>query len=219
MLKYPCLILDHDDTVVQSESTINYPCFIEYLAKYRPGCSLTLEQYMRGCNEMTFVEMCRSWFHLDDDEMAVEYQFWKDYIRNHIPSPFPGIQEILYRQKKENGLICVVSMSAEEIIRRDYRAHFGIEPDVIFDCDLPMEQRKPNPYAINEIMQAYGFTPNQVLVLDDMRFGWQMARSAGVPIAFAAWGREEFPELKEEMTQLCDFFFDSVKELYNFLFN
>ena len=24
MLKYPCLVLDHDDTVVQSEATVNY---------------------------------------------------------------------------------------------------------------------------------------------------------------------------------------------------
>ena len=28
MLKYPCLVLDHDDTVVQSEATVNYPYFV-----------------------------------------------------------------------------------------------------------------------------------------------------------------------------------------------
>ena len=32
MLKYPCLVLDHDDTVVQSEATIHYPCFEEFTA-------------------------------------------------------------------------------------------------------------------------------------------------------------------------------------------
>ena len=31
MLKYPCLVLDHDDTVVASEATVNYPCFVEVL--------------------------------------------------------------------------------------------------------------------------------------------------------------------------------------------
>ena len=36
MLKYPCLVLDHDDTVVQSEATVNYPCFCEFLEKMRP---------------------------------------------------------------------------------------------------------------------------------------------------------------------------------------
>ena len=31
MLKFPCLVLDHDDTVVQSEATVNYPFFVEFL--------------------------------------------------------------------------------------------------------------------------------------------------------------------------------------------
>ena len=49
MLKYPCLVLDHDDTVVQSESTVNYPFFCYILDQYRPGTTITLEEYMRGC--------------------------------------------------------------------------------------------------------------------------------------------------------------------------
>ena len=35
MLKYPCLVLDHDDTVVQSERTIGYPFFCYILDQYR----------------------------------------------------------------------------------------------------------------------------------------------------------------------------------------
>ena len=31
MLKYPCLVLDHDDTVVRSTPTIHYPAFVETL--------------------------------------------------------------------------------------------------------------------------------------------------------------------------------------------
>jgi len=30
MLKNPCLVLDHDDTVVQSEATVNYPFFVQF---------------------------------------------------------------------------------------------------------------------------------------------------------------------------------------------
>ena len=41
MLKYPCLILDHDDTVVQSEATVNYPFFVDFLKEYRPGMTIT----------------------------------------------------------------------------------------------------------------------------------------------------------------------------------
>ena len=33
MLKYPCLVLDHDDTVVQTEKAIGYPYFRDYIAR------------------------------------------------------------------------------------------------------------------------------------------------------------------------------------------
>ena len=46
MLKYPCLVLDHDDTVVQSEATINFPFFVYILNQIRPGAAITLEEYV-----------------------------------------------------------------------------------------------------------------------------------------------------------------------------
>ena len=36
MLKYPCLVLDHDDTVVQTERAIGYPYFRQ-CNYYLPG--------------------------------------------------------------------------------------------------------------------------------------------------------------------------------------
>ena len=37
MLKYPCLVLDHDDTVVQSMKTLSYPFWCMELELFRPG--------------------------------------------------------------------------------------------------------------------------------------------------------------------------------------
>ena len=54
MLKYPCLVLDHDDTVVQSETTINYPYFCYILDQFRPGQTITLEEYIYGCCHQGF---------------------------------------------------------------------------------------------------------------------------------------------------------------------
>jgi len=51
-----------------------------------------------------------------------------------------------------------------------------------------------------------------------MKLAWQMAQPVGVEIAFAAWGKEEFPELSLEMRNICNFSFDSPKELEKFLF-
>jgi len=40
-----------------------------------------------------------------------------------------------------------------------------------------------------------------------------------VPIAFAAWGRKDYPEIAEEMRTLCDYSFDSTAQLEAFLFD
>lgn len=218
MLKYPCLVLDHDDTVVQSEATINYPYFVYILDQFRPGTTITLEEYVHGCCHLGFADMCRQWYGFTEQELIDEYRGWQEYIKTHIPAPFPGIERIIHRQKAEGGLVCVVSHSSDTNILRDYRTHFAIEPDEIYSWDLPEHLRKPSTYALEQIMEKYGFTPDQLLVVDDMKPAYEMASKAGVPIAFAAWGRKDYPEIAGEMRRLCDFSFDSTKDLDNFLF-
>ena len=217
MLKFPCLVLDHDDTVVQSEATINYPCFCEFLEKMRLGAKITLKEYTDGCYHQGFIEMCKTRYQFTDDEMDAEYHFWKEYIKNHIPEPFPGIKEIIQHQKAAGGLVCVVSHSIEKNITRDYLTHFGLLPDAIFGWDMPEEQRKPNPYPLLQIMEKYSLSPNDLLVVDDMRPAWEMARKVQVPIAFAGWGKLDCPEICAEMTGLCDYAFQSTESFRQFL--
>ena len=218
MLKYPCLVLDHDDTVVQSEVMINYPYFCYILDQFRPGCTITLEEYFHGCFHLGFAEMCRQNYNFTEQELADEYAGWKAYIRNHIPAPYPGIDRVIRRHKEAGGILCVVSHSGAETITRDYKTHFGILPDAIFGWDLPEHQRKPNPYPLEQIMKNYGFAPEELLVVDDMKPADDMCRQAGVAVGFAQWGKAESPELCRLMQQLCDYTFPSPLALENFLF-
>ncbi len=219
MLKYPCLILDHDDTVVQSEATVNYPFFVEFLKQYRPGMTITEHEYISGCFSPGYIEMCRQYFHFTDEELLIEYNGWKEYIRSHIPAPYAGIRSLLHRYKEAGGKICVVSQSAQENILRDYRAHFDLKPDLIYGWDLEPAHRKPSPWALEQIMKTYGFSPTELLVIDDMKAAVEMARKANVKIGFAGWGRQEYPEICNEMTCLCDFAFPDVAALEHFLFD
>lgn len=219
MLKYPCLVLDHDDTVVQSEATVNYPFFCYILDQFRPGTKITLEEYTRGCFQLGFADMCRKWYGFTEQEIEDEYHGWQAYIVHHTPDPFPGIGNVIRRQKAEGGLICVVSHSCIQNITRDYTAHFGVLPDDIYGWDLPEEKRKPSTYPLEQIMAKYTLKPNQLLVVDDMKPAWEMASKVGAPIAFAGWGRLDCPELSQQMRQLCDFSFTSTKDLEKFLFD
>lgn len=217
MLKYPCLVLDHDDTVVQSEATVHFPCFAEFLEIYRPGTVYTLTDYVRDCGVMTFADLCRVRFQMTEAELQEEYRFWKNYVKTHIPLPYPGIKDLLEDYRAVGGKICVVSMSSEDTILRDYRIHFGLEPDLIFGCDLPEEHRKPGTWPIGEIMRQYGFSSGQLLVVDDMTLAVPMARNAGCSLAFAAWGRLDHPEVCAQMERQCDFVFRTPEELKQFL--
>ena len=219
MLKYPCLVLDHDDTVVQSEATVNYPFFCYILDQFRPGTKITLEEYTRGCFQLGFADMCRKWYGFTEQEIEDEYHGWQAYIVHHTPAPFPGIGNVIRRQKEEGGLICVVSHSCIQNITRDYTAHFGVLPDDIYGWDLPEEKRKPSTYPLEQIMAKYSLKPTQLLVVDDMKPAWEMASKVGVPIAFAGWGRLDCPELSQQMRQLCDFSFTSTEDLEKFLFD
>ena len=218
MLKYKCLVLDHDDTVVQSEKTLGFPYFKEFLGSIRPGIELTLDEYVKGCHEMPFVDMCRNKWQFTDEELQAEWAGWKEYILTHIPAAYEGIDRIVHRQKENGGLVCVVSLSGAQSITRDYQAHFGTEPDAIYGWDLPKHQQKPNPYPLQDIMTRFELNPEDILVVDDMKLAWRMANPLGVKIAFAAWSKDDFPELAEEMSQLCDFTFGATADLERFLF-
>ena len=218
MLKYRCLVLDHDDTVVETEKSIGYPYFRDFIERIRPGYTLSFAQYVSDCNNMVFADMCRAKWQMTEEELYEEYTGWKAYSRVNIPTVCPGMDRVIRRQKELGGLVCVASLSTKEIIDRDFMAHFGFLPDAVYDYDLPTHLRKPHPYALQEIMRRYGLKPEEMLMVDDMSLGYQMAKSAGVPSAFAGWSKKEFPQLCRDMRELCDYSFDTAEELEEFLF-
>lgn len=218
MLKYPCLVLDHDDTIVQSMKTLSYPFFVYILDKFRPGATMSQQDFILNCHNLGFADLCRQHFHFTDAELADEHQQWMAYIRTHIPAPYPGVRRIIEKQKQEGGLICVVSHSSIENITRDYAAHFGIQPDAIYGWDLPQEQRKPSTFPLVDIMEKYRLKPEEILVVDDMKLACRMAKPLGVKIAYAHWDDMGVPELEAEMENLCDYTFRSPEELYRFLY-
>lgn len=218
MLKYRCLVLDHDDTVVQSMKTLSYPFFLLELEQFRPGTTISLEDYILECHRVGFADMCRERFGFTDEELKIEHRQWMEYILQNIPAPYPGIEQIIHRQKEEGGLLCVVSHSSFDNIARDYRAHFGIQPDAIYGWDLEPHQRKPNPWPLQDIMAKFGLKPEEILVVDDMKLACMMAKPLGIKVAYAGWSGMGVPALAAEMERLCEYTFNSTKEIEKFLF-
>lgn len=216
-MKYRCLILDHDDTVVKSTPDIHYPSFIDALKTLRPNMSpLTLEEFVSYCFKPGFSELCKDILKFNKAEQEYQYKIWKAYTKEQLPDFYPGFPELIKEYKKLDGLICVVSHSESEQIIRDYNLQCGSSPDLIFGWELEEHQRKPNPYPIIEIMRRFNLNNNEMLVVDDLKPGLDMARSCNVKFAAAGWSHI-IPEIKDYMRCNSDYYFPTVETFKEFI--
>ncbi len=218
--KYKCLVLDHDDTVVNSSASIHYPSFVEYLKIARPHLAdkYTLEEYFEKNFQPGILELFTEEIGLNEQELAEEEAFWREYVKNHIPTAYPGMKEIIAEFKARGGIVAVDSHSVTENIVRDYKANGLPEPDIIYGWDIPKEMRKPAPGTLLDLMEKYSLAPDEILVVDDLKPGYDMARAAGVHIAAAAWAHN-VPEIASFMEKNCEYFCRSVEELRRVLFD
>ena len=84
-MRYKCLVLDHDDTVVNSTATIHFPSFLAYLTRVRPGAQYTLEEYFRKNFDPGVVSLFTDELGFSPEEMAEEFAFWQEYVKTRVP--------------------------------------------------------------------------------------------------------------------------------------
>ena len=212
-----CLVMDHDDTLVNSTATVHFPCFEEYTRKYFPDYHCTLEHYFLKNFDPGVVPFFRDEVGMSDEQMRHEEAWWNAYVQRHVPQAYPGIREILLEQKRRGGFVCVVSHSLKDNILRDFRENDLPQPDLVFGWDEPAAERKPSPHALYRIMEALGVKPEEMLVVDDLKPGYDMALSAGVPFAAAGWAND-IREIETFMRRNCGLYFKTVQELRDHLF-
>ena len=199
MKKFKCIVLDHDDTSVKSTPEIHYPSFLETLDVLRPGTTYSYDEFIKLVSDPGFYKLCREICGFDDEEMKVEYRLWREYVRTHTPDFYDGIPQFIERLKADGVLICVVSHSLSEMIVRDYNHSNVPLPDMIFGAEYPEEQQKPSVYPLKKIMETYSLSPDDILVIDDLKPGYEMAKKVGVHFAYAGWAATRLPEIDEFM--------------------
>ena len=216
-LKYRCLVLDHDDTVMDSTRLIHHPAFQVFLQQVRPGVSVSLAEYFRMNFHPGFLEYCEGTLGLTDAELDREMEVWTDYVATHVPRAFPGMKVLMEEQKARGGQIAVISHSLRANILRDFRANGLSEPSMVFGWDLPRPQRKPAPFALDRLMAAMDLSPEDMLVVDDLKPGYDMAKQRRVPFAAAGWAYD-VPEIRSFMRTNTPLYFDTTEGLYRYLF-
>ena len=215
-MRYRCLVFDHDDTTVNSTATIHYPAFMAFLKEYYPGRSCTLEEYFVKNFHPGFLEWCVEDFGMTDEQLNIEVDYWLHYVESRIPEAYPGIRELMVRQKEEGGLVCVISHSMKYNILRDFKANNLPEPDLIYGWEEPPEHRKPNAWPLRQLMKTFALQPSEVLMIDDLKPGYDMAVKTGVDFAAAGWAND-VAEIEQFMRRNCKLYFKTVQELADYL--
>lgn len=215
-MRYRCLIFDHDDTTVNSTATIHHPCFVHFLEEYYPGRSCSLEEYFLKNFDPGFIPMCREEYGMDDRMIEIEGQYWRDYVRSRVPDAYPGIREIMEQQKAEGGMTAVISHSFRDNILRDYLANSLPTPDLIFGWEMPAEKRKPNAWPLQEVLRQLDLRPEEALMIDDLKPGYDMAQACGVPFAAAGWSNN-IQMIETFMRSNCNLYFKHVSDLADYL--
>ena len=215
-MRYRCLVFDHDDATVNSTATIHYPAFMAFLKEYFPRRSCTLEEYFVKNFHPGFIEWCVEDFGMSEELQEKEMKFWLNYVDSRIPVAYPGIRELMMRQKNEGGLVCVISHSMKYNILRDFKQNRLPEPDLIYGWEEPPEHRKPNAWPLEQLLKTFSLDPSEVLMIDDLKPGYDMAAKVGVDFAAAGWANN-VAEIEGFMRQNCKLYFKTIQELSDYL--
>ncbi len=150
------------------------------------------------------------------EELAVEHRIWRQHTTVATPQFYPGFLDALAAFRQRGGLVTVVSHSESDVIRRHYQEAGHPEPDLVFGWDMEPQHRKPSPWAVHEIMQRLQLDAREILVVDDLRPGIQMAHAAGVNAAAAGWAHD-IPVIRDWMRKACVAYFATVDEFAEFI--
>lgn len=211
-MRYHCLVLDHDDTVTDSTAHVHYPAFLDAMNQMRPGVFVTLEDYLRLNFDPGFQLYCERELGFTEEDFRREYDIWQGWVRKTVPSVFPGMAHLIRRFTEAGGTVCVVSHSVDVNIRRDYRENGLPQPLLVYGWEQPAEHRKPDPWPLGQIMEKTGLRPSDLLMVDDLKPGYDMAQKCGVDFAAALWSHS-VPEINGFMRANCPLCFDTPEAL------
>ncbi len=220
-LRYRCILIDHDDTAVDSTTAVHYPAHLEALRVLRPERTPpTVDQWLLRNFHPGIMEYLVEELAMTKAELAVEFEIWRSFTAGRTPPFYPGFLELLADYRRAGGRVAVISYSERETIERHYRTAGDppFLPDLIFGWDDDETRRKPNPWPVQEALRLLGCSPREALIVDDLKPGILLSRACGVEFAAAGWGHR-VPQIETYMRANSSVYCESVEDLRAVLFS
>ncbi len=221
-MKYRCLLIDHDDTSVESSHSIHHPAHREQMKQLgRENETVAFEEWMRINYDPGLLDYLDKILKLSENEKELCYHVWREYAHKRIPHFYPGILKVLKQFRDKGGYIVVVSHSEAGMVEAHYKAQKeipGFSPDRIIGWTGDSSRNKPDPWPVLEVIRTYGVEKSEILVVDDLKPGIIMATTAGVDTVGVGWSHR-IPEIINDMKSSCTYYADSIADLEKILFS
>ena len=219
-MRYRCLILDHDDTAVDSTREIHHPAHVRSMQVLRPEHRpISVEAwFVKNCDPGIMGYLVDE-LGMTEGELETCFRVWREATAESTPHFYPGFLEALAAYRAQGGAIVVASHSEEHVIRAHYRAAGNgqpLMPDLIFGWEDGPERRKPHPFPVHETLRQLELEPRDVLVVDDLKPGIEMAAAAGVDAAAVGWSHD-LSAIRDDVDQRCVARFEAVSEFAEFI--
>jgi len=220
-LRYKAILIDHDDTAVDSTPHIHHPAHQEQMRRLdRVKETLNLEEWFKINYSPGLRPYYDTILKLTAEEEQRCYEIWREFTTAKNPPFFPGMMDLLQRVRDLGGKIIVVSHSEPDIIARHYTHQQdlpGFEPDLIIGWTGKREQNKPYPWPVEEVERQFGLPREEMLMIDDLKPGLIMAQQAGIASFGVGWSHR-IPEIQRDIQQAADYFGTSLEDLEQVLF-
>jgi len=110
--------------------------------------------------------------------------------------------------------VFVISHSEKDIIQGHYKRQQefpGFMPEDIFGWTGVPEHNKPYTWPVEQVAERFGFKPEEMLMMDDLKPGIIMAQKAGGDSLGAGWSHA-IPEIQKDLAEESTVFFDNLRD-------
>jgi phosphoglycolate phosphatase/pyrophosphatase PpaX len=212
-LKYKCLLLDHDDTAIPTTKNTHFPAHLKVLDLLnRSHQGVDLDTWFLKNFDPGIMDYYTKELGFSDDEMELEQKIWREYTTNFnkVPDFFPKLIDSLKKYHEKGGLVVIVSHSQEDIIDKHYKLKGkGFLPDKIYGWNY--ELKKPNPELIEEIKNKYNLDKSKMILVDDLKPGFLMAKESSIDFGYASWGHK-IPQIQEFMKKNATYYLNNIDD-------
>ena len=194
-------IFDLDGTILDTVHTIAY--YVNDALKHFgfPENETDAYKYFAGNGATNLIHRALAAHGLDTEENfnKVFPYYMENYNKNTLykTEHFPNMPETLKALKEKGIKIAVVSNKPDSTVQ-PLLPHFF--EDGLFDIAFGARENvplKPNPSAVNEVLDLYGLTPEDAVYVGDTGTDMQTGKNAGIFTVGVLWGFRDEKELLE----------------------